>query len=200
MSRSQFQNLYLVCFTAVFVGYFSVWLPGPAAGLSFIGLEMGEWIKFMGMGPVRNWFYLPPISLGLMLVLWSWGWPNGRLQTWLMRGTAVAVSLLSFPAIEDLMGDSVQEYTPRLYAILLVIMVVGISYFLPQLSQWQWLGFVIFGLAGIILPTWVFAQVRPFVSEAVGLPVGIGLGVWLNILGHGGVAVMAVWQQRVGDV
>ena len=34
--------------TAIFIGYFLVWLPGPGAGLSLIGVEVGEWIKFLG--------------------------------------------------------------------------------------------------------------------------------------------------------
>ena len=37
-------------FTVILVGYLVVWLPGPAAGLQFIGVELGEWIKFLGVG------------------------------------------------------------------------------------------------------------------------------------------------------
>ena len=48
MTSKRSLNLLLLGFTAVFIGYLSVWLPGPAAGLSFLGVELGEWIKFMG--------------------------------------------------------------------------------------------------------------------------------------------------------
>ena len=196
MMRIQ-QNLLPICFTAVFIGYLTVWLPGPVAGLRLMGIEMGEWIKFMGMGPVRNWFYLPPITLGLMLALWTVGWPNGRWQTWFLRGTAVFVSLLSFPAIEDLLGDSVAQYTPRLFAILFVIIVALIAGWLPPAAKWQCVALIGLGLAGTILPIWVYAQARPAVSDVVGLPIGIGLGIWLNGLGHLGVTAVALWQCKV---
>ena len=58
-------------FTVALAGYFMVWLPQPAAGLSFIGLDIGEWIKFLPQvqsgeaGINRNAFYLPPITLSL---------------------------------------------------------------------------------------------------------------------------------------
>ena len=34
-------------FTIILLGYFMVWLPNRLAGLSFIGLEIGEWVKFL---------------------------------------------------------------------------------------------------------------------------------------------------------
>jgi hypothetical protein len=104
MSRNYFsQTILLAAFTAVFIAYLMVWLPGPAAGLSLLGVEMAEWIKFMGMGPTRNWFYLPPITLGLMLALWTVGWANGRWQTWEPSAASMSASVglglsLSSPA------------------------------------------------------------------------------------------------------
>ena len=73
--RKYSQGALILGFTAVFVGYLSVWLRGPGAGLSFLGLEMGEWFKFLGLGPRRDFFYLPPITLGLMLAIWTMTWP-----------------------------------------------------------------------------------------------------------------------------
>jgi hypothetical protein len=197
MSRHYSRTVLMAGFTAVFIGYLSVWLPGPAAGLSFIGVEMGEWIKFMGMGPVRNWFYLPPITLGLMLALWTMGWPNGRWHTWLLRGTAVLVSLLAFPAIEDLLGDSVSEYTPRVAAIGLVVLAAAGVGFMGHLRHWRWLLLGLLGLAGAFLPLWVYLQVQPAVSTAVGLPIGIGWGVWLNGLGHFAVTAVSLNSWRL---
>ncbi len=114
MLRTQNQERLLIAgLTAVFIGYLSVWLPGPAAGLRFLGVELGEWIKFLGVGAIRDLFYLPPIILGLMLAVLTMGWENGRWQTWLMRGLALLVSLLAFPAYEDLMGDYRSQYLLR---------------------------------------------------------------------------------------
>ncbi|MCZ7666136.1 MAG: hypothetical protein M5U34_02255 [Chloroflexi bacterium] len=37
---------------------------GPAAGLSFLGVEMGKWIKFLGVGAIRDLFYCRRSSWG----------------------------------------------------------------------------------------------------------------------------------------
>ena len=187
--------LLLAGFTAVFIGYLTVWLPGPAAGLTLIGVEMGEWIKFMGMGPRRNWFYLPPITLGLMLVVWTVGWPNGRWQTWAIRAGAVAISLLSFPALEDLMGQVSHEYAPRVWAIGLVVVVAGMS---GLIGRWvlairlKWVVIALLAVVGTILPFWAYWQARAAVSEVVGLPIGVGLGIWLNGLGYAAAILAAL--------
>ena len=98
--------------TAVFVGYFAVWLPGPAAGLRLIGLELGEWIKFLGVGQSRDLFYAPPILLGLIMVLLTAGWDNRRWQTWLFRLLAIGVSLLAFPAVAAITTEPRSEWLP----------------------------------------------------------------------------------------
>lgn len=185
--------------TAVFVGYLAVWLPGPAAGLQFIGVEMGEWVKFLGVGQNRNFFYLPPITLGLMMVWLSAGWRNGRWQTWTMRGLAAAASLLAFPALEAIRDEATSEWLLRLQFIGLVMvmaLVVGAGgrHWRMSLAWLPWLLLALLGLTGALLPTWVYLSVRPIVSRAVGLPVGIGFGVWLNAGGHLLVAAVSLWK------
>ncbi len=174
--------------TAVFLGYFSVWLPGPSAGLQFIGLEMGEWIKFLGVDMSRNLFYLPPITLGLLMALWTAVWPNRRLQTWIMRGLAVAVSLLSFPAWEDFRGPAQIEYLPRIWMIGGVITAVFLatiwSRFAPKRTATLWLLMAIIGLLGAILPLWIYTAVKPVVEQSYQISLGIGPGVVFNGIGH----------------
>ncbi|MBK8984871.1 MAG: hypothetical protein IPM39_02130 [Chloroflexi bacterium] len=192
--------LVMLGLTAVFVGYLSVWLPGPAVGLQFLGVELGEWVKFLGVGQKRNLFYLPPITLGLMLALWTMSWPNGRWQTWAARGLAVLVSLLAFPAIEDVfvLGAAREQYTGRIYLIGLVLAVAlfsGLAGPLAARRPWlPWLLLAFVGLVGAIAPTWMVGQVAPYVSQVIGLPVGVGWGVWLNGVGHGLVTAVALWQ------
>jgi len=198
--QSSVSSLLLIAgLTAVFVGYLSVWLPGPGVGLQFLGVELGEWVKFLGVGQNRDLFYLPPITLGLMLAVWTMAWPNGRWQTWAMRGLAVLVSLLAFPAIEDLLGVSREQYTGRVYLIGLVLAVALLSGLVgPGLAArrpWlPWLLLALLGLLGAIAPAWMYAQVAPYVSQVIGLPLGIGWGVWLNAGGHLLVTAVAVWQ------
>jgi hypothetical protein len=188
-------------FTAILVGYFAVWLPGPAAGLQLIGLEIGEWIKFLGVGPRRDLFYLPPITLGLMLALLTVGWSNGRWQTWAMRGLAAAVSLLALPAIQSVTTEPRSEWLLRLALIGLVWLVVLGSGLLSGREQrptpgWVWGLMALLGLAGLVLPTWEYLAARPLVSQMLGLPVEIGLGVWLNAGGHLLVGAVSLYNWR----
>jgi hypothetical protein len=196
MSQNQSRNLLFAGFTAVFTGYLTVWLPGPAAGLRLIGVEIGEWIKFLGVGRNRDLFYLPPITLGLMMALVTLAWPNRRWQTWVMRGLAFGTSLLALPAVEAVRFEPTSEWLLRLQLVGLVLIVgllAGVAASkLPRSlrTQIEWPMMAILGATGAILPTWIYLTVRPAVSQAIGLPVGIGLGVWLNGLGH--LLVLAV--------
>lgn len=204
------QTLFLLGFTAVFIGYLMVWLPGPSAGLRFLGIEMGEWSKFLGVGVKRNWFYLPPLTLAVMMLFFTVGWGNGRYQTWLFRGVAVAVSWLAFPALEDLTGPTKGDYFSRLAGIGLVLLLAMIimwmgrqkgllwqardKLFLPQLGYG---GMAVAGLVGLLWPSLIFEEVRPFASQIMQVQLGIGPGFWLNLLGHAGVLILAVSQLAI---
>jgi hypothetical protein len=193
-------TLFSLAATAILLAYFLPWLPHPAVGLRLIGLEMGEWVKFLPQvqsGEVaadRNLFYLPPITLGLMLALWTVEWPNGRWQTWLMRGLAVAVSLLAFPALEAIRDEPSSEWLLRLLLIGGVVLVAGLSGLGGRLpSALPWLLIMLLALLGAVLPTWAYLAVRPIIADWLRAPIGIGPGVWLNLMGHLGVGVVAVW-------
>lgn len=200
MSRSPLMQLLLLGMTAVFIGYLSVWLPGPGAGLTFLGLELGEWIKFMGVGPARNLFYLPPITLALMLVALTLPWENGRWQTWAMRGTAVLLSGLAFPAWEDITGPASQDYMTRIYwmgwVVVAVLVTAVCGWLLPRATcRWLcWLCLLILGLGGAWLPARLYMQIRPQVSQLFGVPVGFGGGLVLNGAGHLLIAGVSLWQ------
>lgn len=181
--------------TAIFVGYFQIWLPGPAAGLQIIGIEMGEWIKFLGVGPRRDLFYLPPIVAGLVISLLASTWPNDRWQTWVARGVAVAVALLSFPAIASIQFEPSSEWLLRLGLIGFVVVVTALGALLPKravASPWPWLLMTIVALLGAILSTIQFFAIRPIVEEILRRSIGIGLGVWLNVTGSLVVAIVAL--------
>ena len=47
-----------------------------------------------------------------------------------------------------------------------------------------WFMLALLGLVGAFLPTWIYLIVRPFAAEIMGVPIGIGVGVWLNGVGH----------------
>ena len=195
MNANHKQTLLMLSFTAIFIGYLTVWLPGPGAGLSFLGIEMGEWFKFLGLGARRDLFYLPPITLSLMLAIWTITWTRQGWQAWLMRIIAVLISLLAFPAIEAIRFEAVSEWRPRLLLIggvALVAVLSGLAERWTPPNWLSWLVLAIVGVVGAVFPFWVYLQVRPLVTLAVGLPVGIGPGVWLNGIGHLGVTAVSI--------
>jgi len=195
------RSFLFAAFTAILIGYLTVWLPGPVVGLSFIGVELGEWIKFLGVGLSRNLFYLPPITLGLMLAVITQTWPNQRWRTWVTRVLAVGVALFSFPAIEAIRFEPGSEWVLRLQGIGLVVAIAILSAW--RLPRWlatrlPWLILLLLGLVGAALPTWAYLTIRPLVSQALGLPVGVGLGVWLNGVGHLSVTVVSAMALKQG--
>jgi hypothetical protein len=185
------QALYLLALTAILVAFFLVWLPHPAAGLSYIGLEMGEQAKFLpavGSGdivPDRSLFYLPPITVALQLILLASFWPGGRWQTWAARAVAVFAGLLAFPAFEALGDPDRAEWLWRVLMIALVLLAAAISPWLARLpGRSRWLLAAAVALAGAVLPAWAYLAIRPAYSELLRQPLGVGPGVWLNSLGH----------------
>lgn len=191
------QTLLILAFTAIFMGTLTVWLPGPGAGLSFLGIEMGEWFKFLGLGARRDLFYLPPITLGLMLAIWTVTWPRQGWRAWLMRFGAILISLLAFPAIADITGPVREQYTLRVWLVALVAATALLSAFWHPKGRWSglpWLLMALLGLTGLLLPTWMYAQVRPFASQIMGVPIGVGMGVLLNGAGHLTVMILSLGQ------
>jgi hypothetical protein len=117
-----------------------------------------------------------------------------------MRAMAVLISLLAFPAVEDITGAVSEQYTLRVWLIGLVVLVSLVTCFWQPRSKWErlpWMLLVLLGMIGLILPTWIYLQVRPFASEIMGVPIGIGLGVLLNGTGHLLVAVVSFLQLKI---
>jgi hypothetical protein len=188
-------NLLFIGLTMVFVGYFQVWLPGPGAGLQLIGIELGEWIKFLGVGPRRDLFYLPPIAIGLLLALLAATWPNERLQTWVARLLAVAVALLAFPALAAIQLEPAREWLARLLLIGSVIATTISGALLARRlagSSWLWLLMAVVALLGALLPTWQYLSVRPVAEGLMRRSLAVGPGVWLNATGFLLVALVCL--------
>ncbi|MDX1662808.1 MAG: hypothetical protein R3272_03380 [Candidatus Promineifilaceae bacterium] len=199
---AQSRGLLFLAFTAILSGYFMVWLPNESAGLAFIGLEMGEQIKFLPqvkqrtLGPDRTLFYLPPITLALMLLLVSARWPSHRWQTWTARALALVVSLLAFPALEQL---GVADRSEWLWRLLLILFVGGVALVVsgiggrisPTLLA---LSLLLMAVAGAVLPTWAYFSIAPTFFEWLRRPFSYGPGLWLNLAGHLLVAALAIRQ------
>lgn len=184
------QTTLFVALTLVLAGFFTVWLPHEAAGLSYIGLEMGEQAKFLPQvrsGQIalgRSLFYLPPVVSGAVLILFTGGWPNRRWQTWVARFMGVSLSFLAFPAIEAL-GTENEEWLWRVLMIGAVLVLSVASPYLGRIDQrriWPVIGTL--ALIGAVLPSWLFFEIRAAFSTVYRQQLGIGIGFWLNFGGQ----------------
>lgn len=185
--------------TAILLAYWLVWMPGPVAGLQLIGLEMGEWVKFLPevragqISAGRNLFYLPPILLGLLVALVTVGWPN-RVQTWFVRLMAIAVSWLAFPSLDAIRFEPHSEWLLRLALVGIVALVAVGTYGLKgKIAAALPAILVMIALAGAILPTWAYLAMRPAIVNALARSVGFGPGFWLNGLGFAVAAAVFLW-------
>ena len=202
------QSLFLAGLTAIFVSSFLVWLPGPGAGLSLIGVELGEWIKFLGVGRGRDLFYLPPIALGLLLALWPATWPRNHTsgshwRAWAVCLLAMGVALLAFPALAAIALEPRGEWLARLLLIVVVVVsAVAVALTGPRVApaRWAWLLMLVVAVVGAVAPTWQYLVVRPVVAGILRQPVGIGPGVWVNALGCALVAAVAVGEVALARV
>ena len=205
-----------VGFTIVLLGYFLAWLPHRAVGLSFIGLEMGEWTKFLPKVQQGQYladrilFYIPPITLSLMLVFWTIDWPNNHWKTWMMRGIAILISLLASPPIESIRYESTDQWLVRLFLVSVVVLAVLLMPLAGKLAQdrkemIKWSTIAVLGLLGSLLPLWTYLSYRPEISSIFGSDFGIGPGLWLNTVGNlmvvavGGINFYSIYRQRSGE-
>lgn len=202
MNRDWLQAGLFLGLTLIGVGYFMVWLPHGAAGLSYTGLELGEQAKFLPQvrsGAVvtgRSLFYLPPIVLAVVLLLLSSHWSADRWQTWVMRVMGVASSLIAAPAFEAIGGEP-EEWLWRTLMIAVVVVLALLSPFLGRISKGGIsLLIALVSLAGAVLPMWALLEVRSAFSTVYGTSIGIGAGAWLFLLGQLLVASCATLHGR----
>ncbi|MGH2537799.1 MAG: hypothetical protein ACRDHL_10425 [Candidatus Promineifilaceae bacterium] len=193
--------------TAALAGYFMVWFPQPAVGLSLVGLELGEWSKFVPavaagqITPGRTLFYAPPLALGMALALWALPWRPARWQGWLARALGAAMALLAAPSLESILEEPAVVWLPRLGLVGLVAAAALVTAWLPAGLRaaglrWRWPLLAGLAAAGALLPSWAYLAMRPAIGELMGQPVGFGPGFWLNGLGFGLVGLVAIRQAR----
>ena len=184
----------MVGFVLILVGYFLPWLKHPSAGLTLIGLDISEWLKFMpqfasGELPNRNYFYLPPLMLGGMVVLWS---VLGELEWWRGWMTAVAgcaIALIALPALEalPLNGEKFADFSEWRLRLVLIGLVFVLAAGRPILARLPapllMGGIVLLTLIGSLLPARLLYLSRSAYIFWLRLTPNFGLGFGLHLLG-----------------
>lgn len=185
-------------FVLMLVGYFLPWFKLPAAGLTLIGLDISEWLKFLpqfatGELPNRNIFYLPPLFLGLMLILWSMMVDHERgaapRRSLFISAAGCLIALIAVPALEvlPLNGEKFNATDEWLIRLALIGLVFGLAIIRPWLTRipasWLAGGIGVLALIGAVLPAWLLYLSRSAYIFWLRLTPTPGLGFALHLLG-----------------
>lgn len=191
-------------YTLILGAYFLPWIDHPTAGLTFIGLDVSEWIKFLpqiqsGELPNRDLLYLPPICLGgclaasTLLMNTKARWPG-----WALRFLAIGIGLLAFPSLDALRFEPADQWRSRLLWIgLLTFWALGVVPLIDRLlekkgaGQLAYLTQFVLAAAGAILPAVVLLPTRRVAAEWLRVDLAVGWGFWLVFLAFGGVGLLS---------
>ncbi len=157
-----------------------------------LGLEIGEWVKFLpqvqaGQTIDRTYFYLPPLTASLAILLWSAGWRGW--QAVVVRGVAMIIATLALPAIPDILNRSNPGEMGERIRVGCVLL-IGILALYFQFRRRTGFGrklpyaLIILGLVGAIMPTYSYFSFRPIIATYLRFTPGVGYGLWLTLGGH----------------
>jgi hypothetical protein len=172
-------------------GFFGPWVNHRVAGLVILGLDLGEYVKFLPpvrSGEIALWregFYLPPVavSLSLSLVLFR---RELRLH-WAVRALLVAAAIVAALNLLPPAWTPPRMLTPefRLQAagIGLCLLAVALSPLLALLPRRVTSALIALLALASLLPFWQFARVLPPIAELYNQPLTPGWGIYVMALG-----------------
>ncbi len=180
-----------------FWGYVGPWVDHRVAGLAILGLDLGEYVKFLPMvrgGTTSLWregFYLPLVAISLALSLCVWR-PELRWQrpvvAWLMIAVqvlgAIAAALNMLPPAWTPQRMLTPEFQQQLAAILLCLAAVAFGPFLALLPRLV-TGVFVFLLSAVaaVVPVIQFLRVLPQIATLYNHNLVPGWGMYLMLIG-----------------
>jgi len=176
----------------VLIGYFGPWVDHRVAGLVILGLDLGEYVKFLTpirSGQIYVWragFYLPltTASLAFSLVAFRrtlrYGWP---LRLFLLAAAVVA-ALNMLPPAWTPSRLLTAEFRLQTMAIVICLAAAAFSPFLALLPVWIG-ALVVTALAvpALVFPVTDFLRVLPTISELYNRPLQPGWGPYVMGIG-----------------
>lgn len=173
-------------------GYFGPWVPHPVAGLVVIGLDLGEYVKFLPgvrSGEVVLWregFYLPLVTVSLAFSSAAfqpalrYRWP---VRIGLLALAAVAALNLLPPAWSPAVLRA-PEFRQQVLALAGCLAAVAVSPFLALLPRMVLaLGLIGLSSAALWWPVRQFLRILPGVSDLYHQALSPGWGFYLTIVG-----------------
>jgi hypothetical protein len=185
---------------AALAGYLGPWVDHPVAGLAILGLDLGEYVKFLtpvrsgAVGLWREGFYLPLLAVSLTCSLaafrreFAYPWPVRAL----LLGAAVVAALNLLPPAWTPQRMLTPEFQQQALWIAFCLGAMIFSPFLALLPRWLAAVLVAaLSLAALVLPPWQFFQVLPAITELYNQPLTPGWGLFVMGLGLGGLLAAA---------
>ncbi|MBK8051321.1 MAG: hypothetical protein IPK16_32015 [Anaerolineales bacterium] len=180
------------------IGYWGSWVAHPVAGLAILGLDLGEYVKFLPSirsGQIQLWregFYLPLVAVSLAFSLFAYR-PELRYPRWLrllFLAVAIVAALNLLPPAWTPARMMTDEFQQQALAILLCLTAVAFS---PVLALWKAVVtgalIALLSLVAVIVPVWQFFRVLPGISILYNHALSWGWGV--GVMGMGLLALTA---------
>lgn len=180
-----------------FWGYVGPWVDHRVAGLAILGLDLGEYVKFLPLvraGTTSLWregLYLPLVAISLALSLCAWRpefkWPQ-PVVAWLMIAVqilgAIAAALNMLPPAWTPQRMLTPEFQQQLVAILLCLAAVAFGPFLALLPRLVTGVFVILlSAVAAVVPVMQFLRVLPQIATLYNHNLAPGWGMYLMLIG-----------------
>lgn len=180
-----------------FWGYVGPWVDHRVAGLAILGLDLGEYVKFLPLvraGTTSLWregFYLPLVAISLALSLCTWrqelrwqqrvvAWPMIALQVF----GAIVAALNMLPPAWTPQRMLTPEFQQQLAAILLCLAAVAFGPFLALLPRLV-TGVIVILLSTVaaVVPVTQFLRVLPEIATLYNHNLVPGWGMYLLLIG-----------------
>ena len=183
-------------------GYFGPWVGHKAAGLVIMGLDLGEYVKFLTpvrSGQIALWregFYLPLVVASLAASLLAFR--RELRYPWPVRGvllaTAIVAALNLLPPAWTPQRMLTPEFRQQAIALVLCLAAVAFSPLLALLPRRLVAVAVAAGAIGAaVVPARQFLAVLPTITDLYHQLLSPGWGLWLGAGGSLALAGVALW-------
>jgi len=185
------------------VGYFAPWVNHSAVGLAILGIDLGEYVKFLipvRSGEISIWregFYLPLLTISLALSFFAFRsecrFPIGLRVLMLLLAGVSALNMLPPAWTPALLRTA--EFRLQTLWILLALAALLSSPLLALLPRWLASTVIaLMALLSAILPLRQFLAVLPAIEPLYNQPLAPAWGVWtmasgLLLLAAGAIAI-----------
>ena len=189
-------------------GYFGPWVGHKAAGLVIMGLDLGEYVKFLTpvrSGQIALWregFYLPLVVASLAASLLAFR--RELRYPWPVRGallaTAIVAALNLLPPAWTPQRMLTAEFRQQAVVLALCLAAMAFSPLLALLPRRLVAVAVTAGaVVAAFVPVRQFLAVLPTIAELYHQPLTPGWGLWLcagGLLTLAGVALWFGWERE----